>query len=568
MITLRYTRTHQAYLKVAPFVGSFVEYKRALAEHLLHVKLRHWEKSLRELAARGCSALVPCFGEFFANEAIDFLLPACLDSVLEVRHGALMGLSELLPSLKAAGIEVSESRLSKVADLVSAIDKARLYRGKGGEVMREAVGHLIASSSRVSLVMNKTQKLKAMEAMDENLKHPQPYIRRAAVVALGEFAKAYASVKGEDQSAFRERQVKGFMSRLHDPNVAIRRGSASGIGVLPEPLIRPLGAQVLEALIDGLKMEEDPDERDVESRVNCAEAIGSVSSTLTENLTTVAKADEDKEPGLSVESALDLMYDRVIPALHEALGDYTTDNRGDVGSLVREEAMSSLVRVLCIVARLEPLSKDGQVAVRLTPVVCRAASCILKQAVERIGRIREAASKSLESLLSDPVLSNLVPASTVIASCIARDDKDLLFLGPVELVTRLSTRILPLQDPLVKEWYVGPILEGLVASIGGFEASLSKASSTGLVQALSSNDQGGGELLQLVAARFVNIWARQARTARMSVPLLRSAELLVSRVPEILRVKVPHPDSPLTPGQEGTNDGLVPFPEALVTLGM
>ena len=43
----------QAYTRVAPFVGGFPEYRRALADHLVHTKLKHWEKSLREVRASG-----------------------------------------------------------------------------------------------------------------------------------------------------------------------------------------------------------------------------------------------------------------------------------------------------------------------------------------------------------------------------------------------------------------------------------------------------------------------------------------------------------------------------------
>ena len=34
---------------MAPFVAAFPEYRRALADHLVHTKLKHWEKSLREV---------------------------------------------------------------------------------------------------------------------------------------------------------------------------------------------------------------------------------------------------------------------------------------------------------------------------------------------------------------------------------------------------------------------------------------------------------------------------------------------------------------------------------------
>lgn len=45
------TAALQASLSVAPSVAGYEEYFEPLAHHLLAVKLRHWEKALRELAA-------------------------------------------------------------------------------------------------------------------------------------------------------------------------------------------------------------------------------------------------------------------------------------------------------------------------------------------------------------------------------------------------------------------------------------------------------------------------------------------------------------------------------------
>lgn len=65
-----------AYQRVAPFVAAFPQYSGPLAGHLLAVKARHWEKQLRELAARGAAALVPKQPDFFATE-VRLLPPSC-----------------------------------------------------------------------------------------------------------------------------------------------------------------------------------------------------------------------------------------------------------------------------------------------------------------------------------------------------------------------------------------------------------------------------------------------------------------------------------------------------------
>lgn len=48
------------------------------------VKLRHWDPSVRSLAARALAALVPSNPQYFAGDALDVLLPWTIDPVLEV----------------------------------------------------------------------------------------------------------------------------------------------------------------------------------------------------------------------------------------------------------------------------------------------------------------------------------------------------------------------------------------------------------------------------------------------------------------------------------------------------
>lgn len=56
-----------------------------------------------------------------------------------MRHGATLGLAEVTLALHRVGSGLQDSRAAQVAGVVPAIEKARLYRGKGGEIMRSAV---------------------------------------------------------------------------------------------------------------------------------------------------------------------------------------------------------------------------------------------------------------------------------------------------------------------------------------------------------------------------------------------------------------------------------------------
>ena len=101
---------------------------------------------------------------------------------------------------------------------------------------------------------------------------------------------------------------------------------------------------------------------------------------------------------------------------------------------------------------------------------------------------------------------------------------------------------------LAVQQYTGPLLEGLIASVGGVDASLAKVASVALVEVLASSEATGQqqqqELLRSVAESLLEIWGRHARTTRMSGPLLKTADLLVTRIPEIVDVCVIPPAAP------------------------
>ena len=71
-----------------------------------------------------------------------------------------------------AGSEI----LDKVKSLVSEIEKQRLYRGKGGEIMRSGVCHLIHSICQARIEFNEAELRQFFDTIKENLRHPNQQI--------------------------------------------------------------------------------------------------------------------------------------------------------------------------------------------------------------------------------------------------------------------------------------------------------------------------------------------------------------------------------------------------------
>jgi len=87
------------------------------------------------------------------------------------------------------------------------------------------------------------------------------------------------------------------------------------------------------------------------------------------------------------------------------MADYTTDKRGDIGSMVREASMYSMANMLKLLAKKSKSSPDYPVKIS-SETVSRCVCLILQQLVEKIDRTRLIAGSILQDLV-DNSLSDL-----------------------------------------------------------------------------------------------------------------------------------------------------------------
>ena len=133
----------------------------------------------------------------------------------------------------------------RVVTLVRDVEKARLYRGKGGETMRAATCRFVEclAMSRQPLDRGpgpaagpKSLRSALLASMEESLRHPSADVRDAATSALGAFAEAYMCGSSPEKGA--ERLVASLAATAaEDPNPAARRGAAAALGAMPAALL-------------------------------------------------------------------------------------------------------------------------------------------------------------------------------------------------------------------------------------------------------------------------------------------------------------------------------------------
>lgn len=525
-----------SYLHVAVYIAQYKGYLYPFAEELLHNKIGHWDKGLRELAGEALSALVKYDPEYFASFVLEKLIPSTLSSDLCMRHGATLATAEIVLALHRFDYALATEKQKQVAGVVPAIEKARLYRGKGGEIMRSAVSRFIECISSSHLLLPEKIKRSLLDTLSENLRHPNSQIQNDAVKALEHFVRAYlVTTNNEGASSITSK----YLEQLTDQNVAVRRGSAMALGVLPYELLANRWRDVLLKLSSACMIENKPEDRDAEARVNAVKGLILVLKTLTQerDCSSICCG----EDGMSL---YHLIKNEVMLSLFKALDDYSVDNRGDVGSWVREAAMEGLetcTYILCIKDSkgkshgVESVSErpnndvaDNSQAVSFfdANLATNVIGGIAKQAVEKMDKIREAAAKVLQRILyNKAIFIPFIPYRENLEE-IVPNETDLKWGVPTFSYQRFV-------QLLWFSCYSRSVLSGLVISIGGLQDSLRKASISALLKYLQpveteeSNDRRTRE--HMLSADMLWVLQQYKKCDRVIVPTLKTIEILFSK---------------------------------------
>ena len=323
-----------AYLSISPCVARFGPYKVAIIDHLAQVKLRHWDTTIRTLASatlRRLTCLAP-------GHMLDEVLPSLLGQVdavdLNRRHGAILGVAEVLLGLAQLPTYLPGETVKAVVDVVPKVEQARLYRGRGGEFVRLAACRLMECVALAGVALPVKAQLRLLDSIDENLRHPVEDVQSQAVAAMRAFALAYFGGGDAAPSArLQARVVDKYRALIDtDDNVAVTRGFVRALGALPARLLRPSLDAILGSL-DGLTqpLRLVGDEPDAETRRNALWALVEMTQTL------------------GVEGMIQAQLEKVLGLLLRATEDYATDKRGDIGSWVRMAALQGLAAVVKLV---------------------------------------------------------------------------------------------------------------------------------------------------------------------------------------------------------------------------
>uniref|UniRef100_A0A6I8SRF3 Tubulin-specific chaperone D n=1 Tax=Xenopus tropicalis TaxID=8364 RepID=A0A6I8SRF3_XENTR len=509
------------YLNISVFVAGFPEYTKPMIDHLVEMKINHWDGVVRELSTKALHNLTPTAPQYMTETAFYFLvlprlLPLAIGTDLHTRHGAILACAEITHAVYKLSAQcnrplsdyLNNETLAGLAAIHPKLQERQLYRGLGGELMRPAVCCLVEKLSLSQFphpgediiggwLWLITNSLKSLHLFSSTARQK---IKEAAVSALSTLCQEY--YKGRAAAAHDD-LVKQFTSELQSSEEMVRCGFSLALGALPQFLLKGRLQQVL----GGLRRVTSISGKDVgfaESRRDALRAIAQVCQTVG------VRAEGSAEEAVCREN-MALVYNTLL----NCMNDYTTDSRGDVGAWVREAAMASLQDVTLLVAQTE--------ADLLDPDFVQRMMCALsQQSAEKIDRYRAFAGSVFLNLLyfSDPPVPH-VPHREELERIFPRTQAESLnWNAPSQAFPRI-TQLLGLAT------YRYYVLMGLTVSVGGLTESTVRYSAQGLFEYLRAI-QNDTEQMDAFSASLLQVFRDNQHIDRVSIPLLKMLDQMLA----------------------------------------
>ncbi|KAI0004532.1 TBCD protein [Russula compacta] len=367
-----------AFLVAAPQVAEHEEYRPLLIDHLVTTTLRHWDPAMRQLGAQSIRKLCELDLSRLGLQCASRVRPLLAMSDTGDVHGGLLALTQL--SNAFLGSTEPESPRQEIFSFL-ADAPVDVIRSPRNELVTAATCQLIATSITLKEILLEGQSSVPhwRTVIDLSLKHRKSVVQEAAASALAEVSKLV------DCSAVVQRFIRDFRSG----SPMMQQSLARLLGLMDYKSHSHALTEAVDCLVASVIPSSELRMPDVEARRNCMVSIRLIITALA--------------PHPSRKLSLDHVI-QMYNALISGLEDYTTDERGDVGSWIRIASIQALTSVS---VTLLTLARSDATYIEYIPpnLYQKAIAGVLKQGFGRLDNVRQQAGESILSLLKCPLPS-------------------------------------------------------------------------------------------------------------------------------------------------------------------
>uniref|UniRef100_A0A7N4V772 Tubulin-specific chaperone D n=1 Tax=Sarcophilus harrisii TaxID=9305 RepID=A0A7N4V772_SARHA len=475
---------------------------------------------IRGLSTKALHNLTPQAPEYITTTVFPQLLPLAVCTDLHTRHGAILACAEItyaLYKLAAAKnrpitIYLDQMSLEGLKQIHQKLCDRQLYRGLGGELMRQSVCTLIKNLSLSKMPFQGDPIIGSWQwLINDSLKSlhlisstSRQLIKEAAVSALAALCNEYyLNHQGEADPVIQDKLMENYISELQNPEEMIRCGFSLALGSLPGFFLKGKLNKVLEGLKAVTRI-SPTDMSFAEARRDALKAIAKICQTVG------VKAEASEDDVICKENVSQIYH-----ILLDCMNDYTTDSRGDIGAWVREAAMTGLMELTLLLTRNHPELIEADVCKK---IMC----CLAQQSSEKIDRFRAHAGSIFLNLLyfDNPPVPHL-PYREELEKIFPRSESAILNWNAPSQAFPCITQLLALPD------YRYHVLLGLAVSVGGLTESTVRYSTQSLFEYMKKI-QNDIQAMNNFSETLLQVFENNLLNDRVSVPFLKMLDQMLA----------------------------------------
>ena len=557
---------NNCYFNISIFIAQYEEYYKSIVDYLYSNRLIHVEAQIRDISATALSLLVPFNHKYFVDEIIPKLIKSCLSPSLRVRHGSLIGIGNILLGLNGKWDFYHKSRINRnqmlnslsnkdrkiladsdyrkqfekyydnikyinnieyllekkeltreIIDLVKKIDQAKLYRGKGSEIMRNGVNDFIKLFSEVKLPINEDDFIYFHDILIDNIRQSKNDIQDGACESLKIFNLSFGNEFGKSEKVMNKLEsifLDMVNQSVNNDNIHVTKGYTSAIVTFNHDLIFKHFDLLIDSLIKNTKMKynaknELTKNNDPITRKCAIESLSYIS----------IKYMNEKEKDL----------EKIIEAILNSFNDYEIDPKiGDVGSNVRMAAVTSILNIIYNLY----INKKNEL---FDKYLLRAFNEVFRQLAEKIPLVRKITGNEIQKffyLLKDEdknLMKQRIPKYdeliNIFLTDLDFDDNENVFnIKWIE-----SEFAYPKIMPIIElDEYNESFIEGLIRSISCISEDVHKSSINELKKILEKKGTEKKKLIEKIFKVSLDIFKKHAKDDKFIESLESTLSYLLS----------------------------------------
>ncbi|WRT63818.1 uncharacterized protein IL334_000743 [Kwoniella shivajii] len=462
-----------AFNTAAPAVAIYKIYRDKMRNHLHRITLRHWDSAMRIQASQALQSLLRLGGDADLQDSLERELNELpsLDAVNV--HGALVALTQMSHLLCD-----KDERRQTIFETLSNIRPASFVVSQASDILSALCSLLVIILNEPIISTSSTQAV-LDKYLDLAMKRREPEVHEGVARVYGRLSELRSP----------EKDVTKLVADLKSFRIAQRQAASLALGYIHYPSSpSTLTDKAVKALLAIL---EHPEKIDVESRRASTRSLGNIAIQRINGKLVVSPS----------------QFTSIIHSLITGLEDYTTDQRGDVGSWVRVESLSSLGRV---VSSLDPPSDHLMTADLLDKVL----GGMIKQGVEKLESVRGESALALSRIREKGWSWDGKENMAAPISQLQEKGEGFRYIDQKEWFNSSM--------PILQTTFRKSLMAGLIHSIGSQVITLSNAAS----QPLSSYLTTHPSLVRPVLGVLLELLEKNYTSNRIFIPALQTVHRL------------------------------------------